>query len=69
MTTKQLLNETKERKQSTSTDAMSLQKNIIIRIINQTGQSFHGNDKRKQYRTAPRKRNLKFSSNQSHPDK
>lgn len=46
--------------------------NIIIRIIDQTGQSFHGNDKRKQYRTAPRekkKRNLKFSSNQSHPDK
>lgn len=45
---------------------------VIIIIRNHTGQLFHGNDKRKQYRTALTKRkerNWKFSSNQSHPDK
>lgn len=64
------MNETKKKKKKKKKNINRCYVITIIRIIiiNHTGQSFHGNDKRKQYRTAPRKRNLKFSSNQSHPD-
>ena len=63
------IKETKEKKPKENIRCYAITIIIIIIIINHTGQSFHGNDNRKQYRTALRKRNLKFSSNQSHPDK